>query len=112
MSKELNFNGKTVVVKELTVAQVTEHLDGGAEIPTTAELLLDRAVPERVVRMATGLTSEEINGNVQPSDLAKLWDGVEEVNPFLSKLQERLTIAGKAVVGALPEPVSGSVPVA
>lgn len=109
MSKEVRLLGKPVTVRELTVSEVTDYLESQSEIPSTAEMLLDKPISEKVVRLATGLSSDEINGGVPPSELEILWNAVEEVNPFLFRLMDRLTSAGKAVIEALPAPDSGSV---
>lgn len=108
MSKEVRLNGKAVTVRELTVSEVADYLESVAEPPSAAELLLDRPVPEKVVRLATGLSSDDINGEVLPSELSGLWNAVEEVNPFLSRMMGRLMTAGKAMVEALPGQVSES----
>jgi hypothetical protein len=112
MFKDVRFNGMAVTVRELTVSEVNEYLENTTEPPSTADLLLDRSIPEKVVRLATGLSGDEINGGVLPSDLETLWNDVEEVNPFLSRLMERLTAAGKAVIEDLPRPASKSAPAA
>lgn len=112
MLKEVRFNGKAVTVRELTVGEVSEYLENTTEPPSAAELLLDRSISEKVVRLATGLSSDEINGGALPSDLDTLWNAVEEVNPFLSRLMERLTSAGRAVLEGLPPPASKSAPAA
>ena len=105
---EVQLKGQAVTVRQLTVREVNEYLEGKAEPPTMAELLLNRPLPEKAVRLATGLTSEELNGDVLPSELVALWDEVEEVNPFLADLSRRLMTAGRELVEAARSSAEGS----
>ncbi len=95
---EVRLNGKAVPVRQLTVGEVNEFLEAKPEPPSTADLLVNRDIPELVVRMATGLTAEELNGDALPSELAAVWDAVREVNPFLEDLLLRLNSAGREII--------------
>ncbi len=95
---EIMFNGRLVSVKQLTVRQVNDLLEAKTEPPTTADFLMDKDFPEAVVRLSTGLTTEELNTEALPTELAELWDAVGEVNHFLEKLLRRLNAAGRKIV--------------
>lgn len=99
--KTIKIKGTDVVVKELTMAEVDELLktvgQGRAAYP--AEVILDPAIPQEAVVLATGLTDADLAGDITPSELHEIWTAVAEVNGFLSKLMGRLSMEGKAGAG-------------
>ena len=96
-SKSIQFNGKEVEVVELTVAQVNSLLADSDISVTTVEMLLNPNIPISAVVAATGISSKELNGDIAPSELQKLWEAVEEINPFLLQMYTRLIEAASAV---------------
>lgn len=108
MSDEIKVGQKTVTVRQLDMGEINDYLEGKSEPPTLADLLLERDVPERAVRLATGLTTEEINAKgVLPSELKELWNKVEEKNPFLAGLLQRLMKAGAEMVSGMDKALTG-----
>ena len=96
-TKQVTFNKKSITIHELTVHQVdswqqslTESEGGKTHI---LDNLMGRALPVSVIRMsAPELTDEDLL--TAPSELEKIYDAVEEVNPFLSKMAERMARLG------------------
>lgn len=66
---DIQFNGRTVSVRQLTVKEVSDYMDHVQQQPSIADLLMDSAITSQLVQMASGLTAEEINGDVLPSEL-------------------------------------------
>ena len=100
--RELKIGERTITVNELTVAQVDALFSGfDAERPAhKAELLMESALPIEAVQMATGMTAEQLSGDICPSELAEIWQAVAEVNDFLSRLLDRMAQAGKEILAA------------
>ena len=101
-TKEMRIGERTITVNELTVAQVAELFDGftADRVVHKAELLVNSAVPIEAVLLATGMTAEQLAGDIYPSELAEIWQAVEEVNDFLSQLLGRMAQAGREMVAA------------
>lgn len=96
--RDIKLGEKTITVRALTVGEVTDFLsEKTPPYPTTAELLVERGLPELVVRTATGLTTEDLNGGVDPAELDALWQAVEDENHFLLRLHLKLKIAATAI---------------
>jgi hypothetical protein len=96
-SKAIQFDGKEVEVGELTVAQVDSLLTGSDSKVTTVEMLMNPNIPIGAVVASTGVSSEQLNGDIAPSELQKLWEAVEEMNPFLLQMYARLVAAASIV---------------
>lgn len=91
MAREITFFGRTVVVRQLTVRETEAFFNHVGDVRiTTADLLMNRTLPAVVVCTATGLTVEELNGDVTPSELTALWEAVEAENPSFLQTIERL----------------------
>ncbi len=102
-------NGKEVTVRELTVTQVDSLMRLPSRAPLAVELLIDTPILAEAVCMATGLTEEEINGPLSPSEACELWAAVARVNDFLSRLVERLgAAAGKLLDPSGQQPAPSS----
>ena len=109
---EITFGGKQVTVRQLTVREVAAYMDDIPSAPTTADLLMDSVITEKAVRMATGLSAEDLNGDATPDELWKLWEAVEKANPSFAALQRRLAEAGRAMLERMEaEGKSGGSPV-
>ncbi len=91
-SKTIKVGDREVTIAELTAEQVTALLEGSADKKraSTAELLMASPIPIEAVCAATGLSAEELNGNMAPSELEAIWQAVAEVNDFLLRMMERL----------------------
>lgn len=95
---DIQFNGRTVSVRQLTVREVSDYMDHVQQQPSIADLLMDSAITSQLVQLASGLTAEEINGEVLPSELKRLWEAVAHENPSCAGLLTRLAEAGKKIL--------------
>lgn len=87
--KKTTFNGKEIVILELTVKQVREvFFRIEKEDPLFVDDLLDQPVPALVIIKATGIPLEELEES-KPSELAALAKEVESVNPSVASLVRR-----------------------
>jgi len=95
----LFFRPQTIVVRQLTVGEVADFFDHAQGMTITeADILMDRTVPAQVVVRACGLTTEDLTGDVLPSELAALWDAVEAENSFFCAAMTRLVKAAGSLV--------------
>lgn len=90
--KDIEIGGRKISVRQLTVEQVTNLMDGGdaGGSVTTAELLIPSPLPLEAVVASSGLSVGELNGDLLQDELAAVYAAVEEVNPFLSGMLTRL----------------------
>jgi hypothetical protein len=99
--KQFDFNGKTLKAEELTAVQIDEwrtSLDAEKGVaPPLPDMLLNRSIPLSAVRLAVpDLTDADLGA--APSELAKIYDAVEEVNPFFLKMTENMATLGEALL--------------
>ncbi|MBU1567435.1 MAG: hypothetical protein KJ630_17650 [Proteobacteria bacterium] len=101
--KAININGQDITVRELTMEEVDELLAAVKEtrVLYPAEVMLDPEIPQEAVMMATGMTADQLTGDITPSELAEIWGAVAEVNGFLSKLMARLLVVSETMKAAL-----------
>lgn len=99
-SKVIKIDDREITVKELTVSQVSALMEGSAEktTATTGELLVGSPIPIEAVSLATGLSVDELNGEMTPSELAEIWEAVAEVNDFLSSMMKRLQVVAESLL--------------
>lgn len=104
MSTSTKFSGREIEVRTLTVRDVKELLDEikneGRESKSVLDLhvldlLFDDDVPARAIAKSTGLSLEELSGNITPEEVHGLIDKVRAENPFFVGMMERLVSAGK-----------------
>lgn len=91
-SKTIRIDDREITVKELTASQVEALMDGSSDKrrASVAELLMASHIPIEAVCAATGISADELNGEMAPSELAIIWEAVAEVNGFLSAMMQRL----------------------
>lgn len=95
-TKTIDFNGRKITVKELTVAQVDSWMEkmaetAGTEKPHILDVLMGRDLPVSAVLLAVPeLTDDDLVGEVAPCEIEQLYNAVEEVNGFLSSMSKRL----------------------
>ena len=101
----VNFSGREVAVKTLSVSDVKDLLDeirsdasGEQKPPHILDLLFDDDIPAAAVSKATGLSLTELAGNVKPQEARDLIDAVRAQNPFFLGMMERLVGAGRTAV--------------
>lgn len=101
---EIDFSGRKITARTLTVQQVRELLD---EIKkqsdaksildlNVVDLLFDDDVPAIAVSKSTGLTLQELCGPVDPQLVRNVIDEVRAANPFFVGMMERMVNAGKS----------------
>ncbi len=92
-SKLIKWNEKEVVCKELTVEEISTLMASDAE-PNDLDLVFFDRVPVQAVTLSCGLTAETLVKE-SPGELEKLWDAVEEVNPFFTRMLNQLAEKGR-----------------
>jgi hypothetical protein len=87
VEKKSTFNGKDIIIKELTVAQVRKIIKNLEEVHDglVIEEITESSLPAIAITEATGLSTEELE-QAPPSVLALLIKEVEEANPFFVKM--------------------------
>lgn len=88
----LVFGAVNVTVRELSVGQLMEFIEGRTTPQVGVDTLLvlsEHAVPAALVYKATNL-SDELCAALTPRQLARVADKVHEMNPFFARLQEGL----------------------
>lgn len=110
-SKVIKIDDREITVNELTVAQVTALMEGAGKktSATTAELLMPNPIPIEAVSVSTGISVDDLNGTMTPSELAMVWEAVAEVNDFLSQMMQRLQVVAETLMA--PK-ASGELPAA
>lgn len=90
-SKIIEFKGKEITVKELTVAEVVGVIEDMSRYePHVLDVLMDFDLPVSVVLLSSGLEEKELMEGVTPSGLVPLYEAVVEVNPTLAAMAARL----------------------
>lgn len=91
MRKTKNFTwcDADMTVHELTMQELADTLDGIAETADYLDLLFDHRLPSEAVVRSSGVQRDTLH-QCSPSQLALLWDAVEEVNPFFLVAVQRL----------------------
>ncbi len=99
-SKIIKFNGQELTVKELTVSQVKDVLRSLDTFePHTLDILMDQPVTASAVCMASGISVEDLEGDLAPSEIQELYDAVLEVNPTFAAMLGRLQKIGMEKMG-------------
>lgn len=80
--------GKVVVVRELTVREAVKFVET-YEDSTSVDVLMNKGIPERLIKLCTALITEEIE-ELLPSDLNRIIEEVRKENSFLCELKDRL----------------------
>ncbi|MBF0157500.1 MAG: hypothetical protein HQL57_09985 [Magnetococcales bacterium] len=99
-TKEIELDGRTVTVRELTVAEVRlwlkelDQLREGALDLVTEGIMADASLGD-VARM-TDLTPEELDG-FTPSAIESVIAVCREINPHFFRLRDRLLEAARAM---------------
>ncbi|CAG36319.1 hypothetical protein [Desulfotalea psychrophila] len=111
-TKAITFNGRQLIIKELTVPQIDaweKTLSNHEEttVPSLVEMLVDSALPLSAVRLAVPeLTDADLLADIAPSQWCELYREVEEVNSFLSQMVEKMAKLGEALVQSGKIPIS------
>lgn len=99
----IQFNGKDLVVNELTVAQIdgwqsslSSDVTKKEVKPHSLDLLMGKTLPVSVLKIAVPTLTEE-DLQTAPSEIEKVYVAVEEMNPFLCGMAERMADLGEAM---------------
>ena len=91
---EIFFNGHTVIIRELTVKQVAEQIEGiDSQIaPTTLDwMFADTYMPQAALEKIIDEKIENlIDDNTAPSDLEEIYKEAARYNPFLTTALSRM----------------------
>lgn len=99
--EKISFNGRALVVNEITVTQVGEWeaalgQDGDIKIHKLDQFM-GKSLPVSCLRLCVpDLTDEDLL--VAPSEIEKVYDAVEKVNPFFLKYVENMARLGEALM--------------
>lgn len=99
MSENVDFCGRTITVKTLTVRQIKYLIDEFQENDgrvDAIDLLFNDDVPSLAICMATGLSMDELMADVPPRVVKDLIDAVRAENPFFVGMMERLVAVGSS----------------
>lgn len=96
-TKSIQFNGRNLVVYEITVAQIVEweeSITGGDDVTIhLLDKIMNKSLPVSGLRLcAPELTSDDLQ--IAPSEIEQVYDAVEEVNPFFIKHVENMAHLG------------------
>ena len=100
-TETITFMGRELVVNEITVAQVDEWekalgQDGDIKMHKL-DLLLGKSLPVSGLRLCVpDLTDKDLT--VALSEIEKVYDAVERVNPFFLKYAENMARLGEALM--------------
>ena len=99
-TKEVELDGRTVTIRELTVAEVRlwlkdlDQLREGAIDLVTEGIMADASISD-VARM-TDLSPEDLD-NLTPSQIEEVIAVCRELNPHFFRLRDRLLEAARAI---------------
>lgn len=98
-SKVITVDGREVIVRELTVAQIRELMDQSDKNSSVdvIDLLFSGRIPSDAVKTSTGLDAEALC-RFSPSELDQIIKGVEDINPFFANMITRLSRMGEQII--------------
>lgn len=94
---------ENVEAKELTVGQIREILEKLEKGGTThyGDLLFEgEEIPILAVSLSTGLSIDELEGDMTPSRLKEIIEEVRQANPFFAGMMKRLAKIGEGALAA------------
>jgi hypothetical protein len=94
---------KKIETRELTVAEVRQVFDSMENRTDlhTVEILFPNELPVMAVSLSTGLSLEELDGDIPPSEIKQIIERVKEKNPFFLSGLQALAQAGAAFLETL-----------
>lgn len=108
MSEQIKIAGRQITCKGLTMAQIRKVMDElqemskGNEKAHIVDLIYNDDVPALAIAASTGLSMEELAGEIGQQDMHDLIDKVRSVNPFFVGAMERLI---SPVIPSSPSPM-------
>ena len=106
-TKSIEINGRQMTIAELTVGQVIDAMDHLDPADPHLELMFDDRFP---VSLLPEIVSDLKLGDLNvwtPSEIEKLIEEVEKLNPFLSRMYQRLVGMLKLIPPPTGDNVSG-----
>lgn len=97
--RAITLNGTPIIIRELTVAEVEAVLDALLENePDIIETILPESpVPAPAIALSAGRTIDELK-QLPCSELRFVIEEVQEINPFLIMMLERLARIGRQLI--------------
>lgn len=94
---------KKIEARELTIAEVRQVFDSMEKRTDlhTVEILFPNEIPVTALCLSTGLSSEELDGDIPPSEIKRLIEEVKDRNPFFLSGLRALAQAGAALLDTL-----------
>ncbi len=98
--KTIVINDIDITVTELSVAQVRDYMDDKPEQAPVSiiDLLFPDSLPGRVIAESTGLSVKKLEDDFSPSELKKIVEAVESLNPFFVNMMKRLSEMGREII--------------
>jgi len=99
--KKITFNGREIVAREITVAQIEEWEQAIGETGSAGmhklDALMGKSLPVSGLRLCVPeLTDDDLL--VSPSEIEKVYDAVQEVNPFFLKYVTNMARLGEELM--------------
>jgi len=88
---------KDVTIKELSVSQVNNFLENEKMKRGFLDMLFPDRFPAVIVEQSTGISMEKLEQAFFPSELERIYDEVENLNPFFIRLMGRLVEVSKEI---------------
>ena len=89
-TKSIEINGRRLTIAELTVGQVIDAMEHLDPADPHLELMFDERFPVSLLpEIVSELKLDDLN-SWTPSEIEKLIGEVEKLNPFLSRMYQRL----------------------
>jgi len=106
-TKSIEINGRQLTIAELTVGQVIDAMEQLDPADPHLELMFDDRFPVSLLpEIANGLSLDNLK-DWTPSEIEKLIEEVEKLNPFLSRMYQRLVGMLKLIPPFIGDNVSG-----
>ena len=109
--KDFKIGDEKFIARELTVSQVKKLLDeeeSGKNELSIIDLLFPDRLPSAAIAMILGISRKELEKkDLPPSELEKIMDEAEAVNPLFASLIQRLAKIGRAMATKSTEPPAG-----
>lgn len=105
-TKSIEINGRKLTITEMTVGQVAAAMDNLSPADPHLELMFDDRFPVSLLpEVSSGLSLDDLK-EWTPYEIEKLIEEVEKLNPFLSRMYQRLVGMLKSIPPSIEDNVS------
>ncbi len=99
--KTIIINDVEITVTELNIAQIRDYMDDKSEDQSPVsiiDLLFPDSLPGRIIAESCGISVKKLEDDFSPSDLKKIVEAVESLNPFFVNMMKRLSEMGRKII--------------